>query len=70
MVATSDVDDYLARLDEPKLSYAMPAFTVDGLVAAGLAAFKNHLSYLPHTGSALGELGDALIEVKLAQAER
>jgi uncharacterized protein YdhG (YjbR/CyaY superfamily) len=36
----------------------MPAFRVEGKVVAGFSAFKNHLSYLPHSGSVLTELGD------------
>jgi uncharacterized protein YdhG (YjbR/CyaY superfamily) len=31
---------------------------VHGEVVAGFAAFKTHLSYLPHSGSVLPELGD------------
>lgn len=45
---------------EECISYGMPAFRVDGQVVAGFAAFKNHLSYLPHSGSVLGELSDDL----------
>jgi uncharacterized protein YdhG (YjbR/CyaY superfamily) len=45
---------------EECISYGMPAFRLDGTVIAGFAAFKNHLSYLPHSGSALGELADDL----------
>lgn len=41
---------------EQCLSYAVPAFKVQGTTVAGLAAFKNHLSYLPHSGSVLAEL--------------
>ena len=41
---------------EQCLSYSVPAFKVQGKTIAGLAAFKNHLSYLPHSGSVLGEL--------------
>jgi uncharacterized protein YdhG (YjbR/CyaY superfamily) len=29
----------------------LPAFRIQGQVIAGFAAFKNHLSYLPHSGS-------------------
>ncbi len=36
---------------EEGISYRMPAFRVEGTVIAGFAAFKNHLSYLPHSGS-------------------
>ena len=38
---------------EEGISYGMPAFRVDGKVVAGFAAFKNHLAYLPHSGSVL-----------------
>ena len=43
---------------EQCISYGLPAFRVHGEVVAGFAAFKNHLSYLPHSGSVLPELGD------------
>jgi uncharacterized protein YdhG (YjbR/CyaY superfamily) len=43
---------------EQCLSYGLPAFKVQGKTVAGFAAFKNHLSYLPHSGSVLGEMGD------------
>jgi|SRR5947209_5024903 len=43
---------------EQCMSYSLPAFRVEGKVIAGFAAFKNHLSYLPHSGSVLPELGD------------
>ena len=43
---------------EQCLSYGMPAFKVQGRTVAGFAAFKNHLSYLPHSGSVLDEMGD------------
>jgi uncharacterized protein YdhG (YjbR/CyaY superfamily) len=42
---------------EQGISYGMPAFTVHGKTVAGFAAFKNHLSYLPHSGSVLDRLG-------------
>jgi uncharacterized protein YdhG (YjbR/CyaY superfamily) len=41
---------------EECISYGMPAFRVNGKVLAGFAAFKNHLAYLPHSGSVLGNL--------------
>ena len=43
---------------EQCISYGMPAFRMHGKVVAGFAAFKNHLSYLPHSGSVLPELRD------------
>jgi uncharacterized protein YdhG (YjbR/CyaY superfamily) len=80
-VTTSEIDDYLARLDEPKrstlqnlrekilelvpqaqegMAYGVPAFRLNGKVVAGFAAFKQHLSYLPHSGSVFRELKDEL----------
>jgi len=41
---------------EQGLSYQLPAFRLDGKVVAGFAAFKNHLSYLPHSGSVFIEI--------------
>ena len=43
---------------EQCISYGMPAFKLRGKAIAGFAAFKTHLSYLPHSGSVLGELPD------------
>ena len=45
---------------EQCISYNMPAFRVNGKVLAGFAAFKNHLAYLPHSGSVLAEISDEL----------
>jgi uncharacterized protein YdhG (YjbR/CyaY superfamily) len=45
---------------EQVLSYRVPAFRVDGRIVAGFAAFKDHVSYLPFSGSVLGELEDEL----------
>jgi uncharacterized protein YdhG (YjbR/CyaY superfamily) len=45
---------------EQCISYGAPAFKVEGKTIAGFAAFKNHLSYLPHSGSVLSALGDEL----------
>jgi len=80
-MASTDIDRYLAALEEPKrstleemrrrildvvpkaeevISYACPAFRVQGKTIAGLAAFKNHLSYLPHSGSVLAEVQDEI----------
>jgi uncharacterized protein YdhG (YjbR/CyaY superfamily) len=43
---------------EQSISYGMPAFKVQGKTVAGFAAFKKHLSYLPHSGSVLATLAD------------
>jgi uncharacterized protein YdhG (YjbR/CyaY superfamily) len=45
---------------EEGLAYGAPAFKVRGKTVAGFAAFKDHLSYLPHSGSVLSALGDDL----------
>jgi uncharacterized protein YdhG (YjbR/CyaY superfamily) len=79
-MATKEIDEYLAALEEPKrstlaqlrdtimsivpdaqqcISYGMPAFMLRGKTIAGFAAFKNHLSYLPHSGSVIPALTTA-----------
>ena len=81
-MSETEIDEYLATLDEPKrgtleqlrrtilevipdaeqcISYGMPAFKLDGRAVAGFAAFKNHLSYFPHSGSVLPEVSDDLV---------
>lgn len=47
---------------EQCISYGLPAFKIQGKTVAGFAAFKRHLSYLPHSGSVLPALGDDLAE--------
>ena len=43
---------------EQGISYRIPAFRIGGKPVAGFAAFKDHLSYLPFSGSVLAQLGD------------
>jgi uncharacterized protein YdhG (YjbR/CyaY superfamily) len=43
---------------EQCISYGMPAFKVRGKTVAGFAAFKHHLSYLPHSGSVIPQLAE------------
>lgn len=45
---------------EQGMSYGLPAFKVEGKAIAGFAAFKDHLSYLPHSGSVFPQLADEL----------
>jgi uncharacterized protein YdhG (YjbR/CyaY superfamily) len=45
---------------EQCISYTVPGFKVAGKTIAGFAAFKNHLSYLPHSGSVFPELAEDL----------
>ncbi len=42
------------------IAYGAPAFKVGGKTIAGFAAFKSHLSYLPHSGSVFPELAEEL----------
>lgn len=45
---------------EETISYGMPAFRLHGKAVAGFAAFKNHLSYIPFSGSVFSRLKDDL----------
>jgi uncharacterized protein YdhG (YjbR/CyaY superfamily) len=44
------------------ISYGMPAFAADGTSVAGIAGFKHHCSYFPHSGSVLEQLSADLID--------
>ena len=46
---------------EQCISYGMPAFKLDGKAVAGFAAFKNHLSYFPHSSTVLPEVSEDLV---------
>ncbi len=52
---------------EQGLAYGMPAFKVRGKTVAGFAAFKHHLSYMPHSGSVLAALGDDVAEYETSK---
>jgi uncharacterized protein YdhG (YjbR/CyaY superfamily) len=52
---------------EEVISYGMPGFKVRGKTVAGFAAFKNHLSYLPHSGSVLAALVEDLAAYEKTQ---
>lgn len=52
---------------EEGISYRLPAFRLDGKVIAGFAAFKNHLSYLPHSGSVFIALQDEVSHYKTSK---
>ena len=45
---------------EQIISYRVPAFRLGGMTVAGFAAFRDHLSYLPFSGSLLPQLADEL----------
>ncbi|MCU1687637.1 MAG: hypothetical protein JWQ81_8376 [Amycolatopsis sp.] len=62
----SDIHAVLPEAQEC-ISYGMPAFRVHGEVVAGFAAFKNHLSYLPHSGSVLSALAEDLADYEMTK---
>jgi uncharacterized protein YdhG (YjbR/CyaY superfamily) len=73
-LSAEDVDEYLRRIEEPKRSTlealrrtileivpdAEQVISYDSQIVAGFAAFKDHLSYLPFSGSVLPELAGEL----------
>lgn len=52
---------------EQGISYGVPVFKVGGKRVAGFAAFAKHLTYAPHSGTALAKLGDELAAYKVAK---
>ena len=46
---------------EQGLSYGVPAFRVGNRPVAGFSAARNHLSYLPHSGTVLGGIDPQLL---------
>jgi uncharacterized protein YdhG (YjbR/CyaY superfamily) len=53
---------------EQVISYGFPAFRIQGQTVAGFAAFKNHLAYLPFSGSVLGQLADELEDYTMTKS--
>ena len=53
---------------EQGISYRVPAFRIRGKVVGGFAAFQDHLSYLPFSGSVLEQLGDELREYTMTKS--
>jgi uncharacterized protein YdhG (YjbR/CyaY superfamily) len=56
LVQLRDTIVAIAPEAEQCISYGMPAFKLRGKTIAGFAAFKSHLSYLPHSGSVIPQL--------------
>ncbi len=57
--ALADLRQRLAALlpsAQEGMSYGLPAFRIGNKAIAGYAAFKNHLSYFPQSGSILATL--------------
>jgi uncharacterized protein YdhG (YjbR/CyaY superfamily) len=52
---------------EQCITYGTPTFKLGGEAVAGFAAFKHHLSYLPHSGSVLSKLGDEIAGYKTSK---
>lgn len=52
---------------EECISYGMPAFKLKGKTVAGFAAFKNHLAFLPHSGTVLSALADELVDYDMTK---
>jgi uncharacterized protein YdhG (YjbR/CyaY superfamily) len=52
---------------EEGISYGSPSFKVGGKAVAGFAAYKNHLSYLPHSGSVLATMADDVAGYKTSK---
>jgi uncharacterized protein YdhG (YjbR/CyaY superfamily) len=52
---------------EEGLAYGAPAFRLHGTTVAGFAAYTDHLSYLPHSGSVLATLGDAVAHYRCSK---
>jgi uncharacterized protein YdhG (YjbR/CyaY superfamily) len=50
------------------ISYRVPAFRVRGTTVAGFAAFKDHLSYLPFSGTVLAQLADELKDYTMTKS--
>jgi uncharacterized protein YdhG (YjbR/CyaY superfamily) len=53
---------------EQVISYRVPAFRLRGKDIAGFAAFKDHLSFLPFSGSVLGRLADELDDYTMTKS--
>ncbi len=52
---------------EETFAYGLPCFKVDGKGIAGFAAFKDHCSYFPMSGSVLGTLEKAVAAYEVSK---
>jgi uncharacterized protein YdhG (YjbR/CyaY superfamily) len=52
---------------EQALSYGVPAFRVQGKLVVGFSAARQHLSYLPHSGTVLAELADEVSDYRTSK---
>ena len=49
---------------EELITYQIPTFKINGKAVAGFAAYKNHLSYFPFSGSLLDQFKDETADYK------
>lgn len=59
LAALRDLLRELVPEAEEVISYSMPGFRIEGGVVAGFAAFKNHVSYFPHSGNIVPQLNSS-----------
>jgi uncharacterized protein YdhG (YjbR/CyaY superfamily) len=52
---------------EECINYRVPTFRVDGKGIAGFAAYKNHCTYFPMSGSVLGPLSEHVARYKISR---
>jgi uncharacterized protein YdhG (YjbR/CyaY superfamily) len=52
---------------EECITYRVPTFKVDGKGIAGFAAYKNHCTYFPMSGSVLHQLGEDVAMYKISR---
>lgn len=53
------IHEIVPQADEV-ISYGMPGFRLEGKMIAGFAAFKNHVAFMPHSGSVFSQLAPDL----------
>lgn len=61
LLAVSEMISELLPEAEQGIAYGAPVFRVAGKNVAGIAAYKSHQSYLPHSGDVLESLQDELV---------
>ena len=52
---------------EEGLSYGAPVFRVNGRPVAGIAAFRRHLTYAPHSGTVTSTLAEELAGYRVSK---
>jgi uncharacterized protein YdhG (YjbR/CyaY superfamily) len=52
---------------EEGITYRVPTFKVDGKGIAGFAAYKNHCTYFPMSGSVLSQLDEDVARYKISR---